>query len=98
MIIYLLIIIDQDPDKYLSYYKRAVTYLSLGRSANALQDFTKILELKPDFDQALLQRAKLYLKDGSLTEARRDLQKFLKKNDKDVDVKQLVFIKFVIKY
>ncbi|CAB4400910.1 uncharacterized protein OCT59_022938 [Rhizophagus irregularis] len=82
--------INQDPDKYLSYYKRAVTYLSLGRSANALQDFTKILELKPDFDQALLQRAKLYLKDGSLTEARRDLQKFLKKNDKDVDVKQLL--------
>ncbi|RIA95036.1 putative Co-chaperone [Glomus cerebriforme] len=82
--------INQDPNKYLSYFRRAVTYLSMGRSTNALQDFTKILELKPDFDQALLQRAKLYLKDGSLTEARRDLQKYLKKNDKEIDAKQLL--------
>jgi DnaJ family protein C protein 3 len=56
------------------------------------------LKLKPDFDQALLQRAKLYLKDGSLTEARRDLQKYLKKNDKDVEIKQLVIISVLINY
>src|SRR6266496_2301962 len=85
-------LIDQDPNKYLSYFKRAATYLSLGRSTNALQDFTKILEIKPDFDQALLQRAKIYLKDGSLTEEKRDLQKYLKKNDKEADAKQLVII------
>jgi DnaJ homolog subfamily C member 3 len=68
----------------------------MGRSNHALQDFTKILKLKPDFDQALLQRAKIYLKEGSLAEARKDLQKYLKKNDKETDAKQSVFINIVM--
>ncbi|CAI2180009.1 6102_t:CDS:2 [Funneliformis geosporum] len=82
--------INQDPKNYLSYFKRAATYLSLGRSTKALQDFTTLLKLKPDFDQALLYRAKIYLKELSLIEARKDLQKYLKKNDKDTDARQLL--------
>ncbi|KAG9288347.1 hypothetical protein G9A89_021378 [Geosiphon pyriformis] len=82
--------IIKDPSNYLSYFKRAATYLSLGRTSSALEDFTKSLELKPDFDQALLQRAKIYVKEGSYLDAKRDLRKYLKRNPQDSDAKKLL--------
>ncbi|CAG8592954.1 10642_t:CDS:2 [Paraglomus occultum] len=82
--------ISKDPQNYLSYFGRAVTYLSLSRSVAALEDFTKILELKPDFDQARLHRAKIYIKEGSLKEARRDLKEYLTKNANDAEAKKLL--------
>lgn len=51
--------IAKDPSNYLSLFKRATTYLSLGRSAQASQDFGKVLELKPGFEGAHLQLAKI---------------------------------------
>ncbi|CAJ0762437.1 10858_t:CDS:2, partial [Entrophospora sp. SA101] len=56
----------------------------------ALQDFSKVLELRPDFDQALIQRAKLFITEGSLAEAKRDLTKYFKKAPKDDAVKKLL--------
>lgn len=58
---------------YLSYYKRATAYLSIGKTNSAIEDFSKILELKPGFRQALLQRAKLHVADGNYDLARQDL-------------------------
>ncbi|KAG0234974.1 hypothetical protein B0O80DRAFT_409026 [Mortierella sp. GBAus27b] len=68
--------IDQDPTNYLSYFKRATTYLTLGRNHQALSDFTTILKLKPDFNQALFQRGKLYAKSGEFGKAKEDLQQY----------------------
>ncbi|KAL1918823.1 uncharacterized protein VTP21DRAFT_2845 [Calcarisporiella thermophila] len=80
----------KDPQNYLSYFKRAATYLSLGKHRAALDDFSKILSLKPDFEQALLQRAKLLAQEGSFDEAERDLRKFLGMRAKDGEATQLL--------
>lgn len=41
---------ETDPN-YLTYYKRATAYLSLGRHAAALDDFDEILKINPSFSQ-----------------------------------------------
>ena len=51
--------IARDPSNYLTLFKRATTYLSLGRANQATEDFNKVLALKPDFEGAHLQLAKI---------------------------------------
>lgn len=51
--------IARDPEDYLTYFKRATTYLSLGRNSQAADDFQKCLELRPGFESAHLQLGKL---------------------------------------
>ncbi|KAL7620014.1 Tetratricopeptide repeat and J domain-containing co-chaperone dnj1 [Parahypoxylon ruwenzoriense] len=51
--------IARDPSDYLTFFKRATTYLSLGRASQATSDFNKVLELKPGFEGAHLQLGKL---------------------------------------
>lgn len=77
--------IRQEPDNYLSYFKRATAYLSLGRNNAAAEDFTTILNLKPGYDKALLQRARIYMKQGQYDLAKADLEKYLSahKDDKE---------------
>ena len=54
--------ISRDPKNYLTFFKRATTYLSLGRSTQASEDFGRVLELKPGFQGAHLQLAKIKAK------------------------------------
>ncbi|KAI8084978.1 uncharacterized protein BX664DRAFT_338246 [Halteromyces radiatus] len=75
--------ISQDPDSYMSYYRRATVYLSLGRNQAAVDDFTKILTLKPDFDRALYQRARIYAQDGEFDLAKKDLENYMKHHADD---------------
>jgi DnaJ family protein C protein 3 len=82
--------LDKDPANYVSYYRRATTYLSLGRNSAALEDFTTILSIKPDFHQALLQRGKIYAKEGNLDLAKADLKAYVKINPSDADAATLV--------
>jgi DnaJ family protein C protein 3 len=58
------------------YFKRATAYLSLGRHKAAIDDFTKILELKGDFDQILVERARIYIKEGAFQLAINDLNAY----------------------
>lgn len=67
--------IKKDPSNYLTIFKRGATYLSLGKSSQASADFDAVLALKPDFEGALLQRAKLKLKSGDWQAARKDYRK-----------------------
>ncbi|KAJ2899644.1 hypothetical protein IWW38_000888 [Coemansia aciculifera] len=67
--------IEKDPQNYLSYFKRATTFLSVNKHASAIRDFTKAIELKPDFEQAYYQRARAYLKEGSYDSAEEDVGK-----------------------
>ena len=64
--------ISRDPQNYLTYFKRATTYLSLGRTVQATQDFDKVLDIKPGFEGALQQRAKIKAKAGDWEGARKD--------------------------
>ncbi|KAI9772029.1 MAG: hypothetical protein M1840_001317 [Geoglossum simile] len=64
--------ISRDPQNYLTIFKRGATYLSLGKSTQATQDFDKVLAIKPDFEGALLQRAKIKAKKGDWDAARDD--------------------------
>ncbi|KAF8541895.1 hypothetical protein BDD12DRAFT_827204 [Trichophaea hybrida] len=64
--------IQKDPANYLTLFKRGATYLSLGRSSQASADFDAVLTLKPDFEAALLQRARLKAKGGDWDAAEKD--------------------------
>jgi len=67
--------IKKDPTNYLTLFKRGATYLSLGRSTAASADFDAVLSIRPDFEAALLQRARLKSKVGDWTAATADYQK-----------------------
>jgi DnaJ homolog subfamily C member 3 len=64
--------ISRDPRNYLTYFRRGATYLSVGRTAQATQDFDKVLEMKPGFEGALQQRAKIKAKAGEWEAAKKD--------------------------
>jgi DnaJ family protein C protein 3 len=67
--------IRKDPSNYLTLFKRGATYLSLGKSTQASADFDAVLNLKPDFEAALLQRARLKAKAGEWEAAKKDYGK-----------------------
>lgn len=64
--------ISRDPKNYLTFFKRGATYLSLGLTDKAEDDFNKVLEIKPNFEGALLQRARIKSKFGNWEAARKD--------------------------
>lgn len=66
--------ISRDPSNYLTFFKRATTYLSLGRTSQAQDDFDKVLEIKPGFEGALLQRAKIRSRIGDWEAAKKDYE------------------------
>ena len=84
--------LGHDPENYLTYFKRATAYLSLGRNNAAVDDFSKILDLKPDFDQVLLQRARIYVKEGSFSLAILDLEKYISNHPQHEESIRLVMI------
>ncbi|KAI9834260.1 MAG: hypothetical protein M1819_003098 [Sarea resinae] len=64
--------ITRDPQNYLTIFKRGATYLSLGKNAQASDDFDKVLKVKPDFEGALLQRARIKAKSADWAAAKKD--------------------------
>ncbi|KAL0936680.1 NB-ARC and TPR domain protein [Colletotrichum truncatum] len=62
--------IARDPSNYLTLFKRATTYLSLGRTNQAAEDFNKVLSLKPGFEGAHVQLAKIKSKTADWDGAR----------------------------
>lgn len=74
------IAISRDPRNYLTVFQRGATYLSLGNNGKATQDFDKALQIRPDFEGALLQRAKIKSRNADWSGAKEDYQK-AKKTD-----------------
>lgn len=66
--------ISRDPKNYLTIFQRGATYLSLGRNAQASRDFDKVLNIRPDFEGALVQRAKIKGKNADWAGARKDYE------------------------
>ncbi|XP_045514469.1 dnaJ homolog subfamily C member 3 [Pieris brassicae] len=64
--------VEGDPHNYLTYFKRGTVYYALGKAKFALQDFSKVLDLKPDFTTARVHRAQVYLKLAEYMHAKDD--------------------------
>ena len=64
--------ISRDPENYLTIFQRGATYLSLGNNGKASQDFDKALSIRPDFEGALLQRAKIKSRNADWEAAKQD--------------------------
>ena len=64
--------VSRDPQNYLTIFQRGATYLSLGKNAQAHEDFNKVLSIKPDFEAALLQRAKIKSRNADWEAAKKD--------------------------
>ncbi|TMW49100.1 hypothetical protein DOY81_005834 [Sarcophaga bullata] len=64
--------VEGDPTNYLTLFKRGTVYMALGKTRFAIQDFSRVLELKPDFTAARLQRGTVYMKTGEYNEAGSD--------------------------
>ncbi|CAL8322068.1 unnamed protein product [Merluccius merluccius] len=80
--------VDGDPQNYMSFYRRATVYLAMGKSKSALPDLSRVIELKPDFTSARLQRGNLLLKQGNLDEAENDFKRVLKSSPTDKEEKE----------
>uniref|UniRef100_A0A3Q3FX04 DnaJ homolog subfamily C member 3 n=1 Tax=Labrus bergylta TaxID=56723 RepID=A0A3Q3FX04_9LABR len=80
--------VDGDSNNYMAFYRRATVFLAMGKSRSALPDLSKVIELKPDFTSARLQRGNLLLKQGRLDEAESDFKKVLKTNPSDKEEKE----------
>lgn len=64
--------VSRDPRNYLTIFQRGATYLSLGKNDKASQDFDKVLTIRPDFEGALLQRAKIKSRNADWVAAKED--------------------------
>ncbi|RPA76045.1 TPR-like protein [Ascobolus immersus RN42] len=76
--------IKRDPSNYLTIFKRGATYLSLGKQSQAEADFNAVLDLKPDWEAALVQRAKLRARVGDWDAAKKDYKAAGKSHDEDI--------------
>ncbi len=72
---------DADPNNYMSYYRRGTVFLAMGRFKSALSDLNKVIELKPDFSAARLQRANVLTKQGSFEQAINDYEMIVSARD-----------------
>jgi DnaJ homolog subfamily C member 3 len=66
--------IAKDGSDYVTIFQRGATYLAAGKNAQARADFDTVLSLKPDFESALLQRAKIFARNAEWQNARQDYQ------------------------
>ncbi|EGT52922.1 CBN-DNJ-7 protein [Caenorhabditis brenneri] len=80
--------IELDPKNYQAVYRRATTYLAMGRGKAAIVDLERVLELKPDFYGARLQRANILLKQGELEAAENDYNVVLNHDKTNTEVQE----------
>uniref|UniRef100_A0A0N5AL62 J domain-containing protein n=1 Tax=Syphacia muris TaxID=451379 RepID=A0A0N5AL62_9BILA len=78
--------IEGDRTNYQSYYRRATVYLAMGKSKIAIPDLDRVIELKPDFLMARVQRGKVLLKQGYLDKAEEDLKAAIKADSGNSDI------------
>ncbi|KKA29277.1 hypothetical protein TD95_002513 [Thielaviopsis punctulata] len=74
-LLYYDVAISRDPSNYLTLFKRATTYLSLGRVNQATDDFNQVLTLRPGFEGAHLQLAKIKSRTADWAGARAEYKK-----------------------
>ena len=60
-----------------AYYNMGLTKCKMGQFEDAIEDYTKSIELNPNFGMAYYQRGKAYIETDSLQFAKSDFQKAL---------------------
>jgi len=70
--------VARDPNDYLTLFKRATTYLSLGRTAQATEDFNRVLSIKPGFEGAHAQLGRIKARGGDWEEAKKQYHMAMK--------------------
>ena len=81
---YFSVAISRDPQNYLTLFQRGATYLSLGKNSQANDDFDRVLSIKPDFEGALLQRAKIKSRSADWNGAKKDYKATGKPQDAEL--------------
>ncbi|XP_046911997.2 dnaJ homolog subfamily C member P58IPK [Dermatophagoides farinae] len=66
--------VENDPDNYLTYFKRSTVYQAMGRYRSALDDLNECLKLNPDFVPARLQKAVVLYRQGNLDQAQQEFE------------------------
>lgn len=66
--------IDKAPDNVQAYYLKGKAMQGLGQEDEAVNLFTKAIDLQNDFAEALLLRGQIYLRQAKLTEALADAE------------------------
>ncbi|XP_071949401.1 dnaJ homolog subfamily C member 3-like [Antedon mediterranea] len=66
--------IENDPDNFMAYYRRATVYLAMGRSKSALPDLKKSSVLNKAFSPALVNHGNILMKQGHLAAAKKDYE------------------------
>ncbi|USW59358.1 Putative DnaJ domain, tetratricopeptide-like helical domain superfamily [Septoria linicola] len=82
-LVYFDVAIHKNPSDYLTLFKRGATYLSLGKNQQASKDFDQVLVLKPGFEGALTQRAKIRSRNADWPGAKQDYMTAKKKDTQD---------------
>jgi len=77
--------VKRDPSDYMNVFQRGATYLSLGRNSQAKADFDSVLKIRPGFEGALRQRAKIYARNAEWTSAKEDYVQLGKKGEQDLE-------------
>lgn len=65
----------QEPDAWLTYFRRSTAYQALGRTGAALADLQAAIDRNPQLAKAYLQRARIHLKEGDLALAKDELKR-----------------------
>ncbi len=71
-----------DQQMYIGHFNRGTAYHRAGDFTKAISDFTKVLELKPDFTRAYEARGLVYADRGDQQLAMADLDEAVKRDDK----------------
>ncbi|ALC45876.1 P58IPK [Drosophila busckii] len=80
--------VEGDPNNYLTLFKRGTVYLALGKTRFAIQDFSRVLDLKPDFTAARSQRGLVHMKSGDYENALIDFDVVLREESHNAIVNE----------
>mmetsp|Transcript_17213 Transcript_17213/g.25751 ORF Transcript_17213/g.25751 Transcript_17213/m.25751 type:complete len:498 (-) Transcript_17213:146-1639(-) len=79
-------VIEVEPENEQNHYKRFRVHLRLQKYKEAIHDLNAALKLKPTYEQALSQRAKLLRRVGRCAESEKDFAALEKLNPKNKDI------------
>lgn len=86
-------VIELEPENEQNYYKRFRVYLRMQKHKEALRDLDSALTIKPSYEQALAQRAKLGLRLGRCSESVQNFRDLAKLNPEHKDIKDSALLK-----
>jgi len=75
-----------DAQRAKDYYKTGEDFEEAGRVEDALEQYSKAIDMEPDYIDAYLQRARLYKKQGKFEEAANDYERAITFDEKEEEL------------